>query len=85
MSNKNRENKDWVFKQIFKVAGMTTILLLGAIFFMLLYNSIAFFLKTNPVDFFTGFHWNPSGNQPYKYLRLHRPQIRHRQGSGLCM
>ena len=60
MNVKQRENRNWLFRQIFKAAGMSTILLLGGIFFMLFYNSIAFFLKINPIDFFTGFQWNPS-------------------------
>lgn len=54
MSIKQREKTDWIFKQLFKTAGITTILLLTGIFSMLLINSIAFFLKTSPVDFFTG-------------------------------
>jgi phosphate transport system permease protein len=40
-----------------------TIALLGGIFFMLVYNSVSFFLHIKPLDFFTGFQWNP-GNTP---------------------
>ena len=57
MSIKQREKTDWIFKQLFKTAGIKTILLLTGIFPILLINSIAFFLKTSPVDFFTGYQW----------------------------
>jgi phosphate transport system permease protein len=59
MSIKQRENKDWFFKKVFKGAGILTIILLGGIFFMLLYNSITFFLNSSPLDFFTGSQWDP--------------------------
>lgn len=61
-----REKIDWVFKQLFKATGLITILLLAGIFIMLIYNSIAFFLEVNPIDFFTGAQWTPS-NQDRKY------------------
>ncbi len=51
---------DTVFRYLFKSTGIITIALLGGIFFMLLYNSIAFFAHANPVDFFTGEQWNPT-------------------------
>jgi len=60
MSIRRRENIDWIFKQAFKATGLITILLLGGIFLMLLYNSIAFFFDIKPADFFTGSQWNPS-------------------------
>jgi len=56
---KKRERIDWLFKQLFKATGFVTIALLGGIFIMLLYNSIAFFLAVKPLDFFTGSQWNP--------------------------
>jgi phosphate transport system permease protein len=59
MSIKKREKVDWLFKQIFKATGLLCIVLLGGIFMMLLYNSVAFFIDTKPIDFFTGFQWNP--------------------------
>lgn len=59
MTIKKRETTDWVFKQVFKATGLITIALLGGIFLMLLYNSISFFIKVNPVDFFTGSQWDP--------------------------
>lgn len=40
---KKRERIDWLFKQLFKATGFVTIALLGGIFIMLMYNSIAFF------------------------------------------
>lgn len=61
MSIKKRENTDWVLKQVFKAAGLITIGLLGGIFIMPLYNSIAFFLDIKPLDFFTGSQWDPDG------------------------
>lgn len=63
MTLQKRENIDWVFKQAFKVAGLMTIALLGGIFFMLFYNSFAFFLHARPLDFFTGTHWAPDHSQ----------------------
>lgn len=59
MSIKKRENTDWILKQVFKAAGLITIGLLGGIFIMLLYNSIAFFADIKPFDFFTGSQWDP--------------------------
>jgi phosphate transport system permease protein len=50
---------------------MLTIALLGGIFVMLIYNSIAFFIHIKPADFFTGFQWNPgSVNVKYSILPL---------------
>jgi phosphate transport system permease protein len=59
MTIKKRENTDWLLKILFKATGLLTIGLLGGIFVMLLYNSIAFFAHSNPLDFFTGSQWNP--------------------------
>lgn len=61
MSIRSRERTDMIFRQIFKTAGLLTIALLAAIFFMLIYNSIAFFLEVKPLDFLTGSQWNPDG------------------------
>lgn len=66
MSIKKRERTDWFFKQAFKATGLLTIGLLGGIFAMLLYNSIAFFIDVHPLDFFTGSQWDP-GNANSKY------------------
>lgn len=59
MSIKKRENINRLFSFVFKTSGMLTILLLGGIFFMLLYNSIMFFSNIYPIDFFTGSQWDP--------------------------
>lgn len=69
MDIKKRENMDWFFKQAFKATGLLTICLLGGIFLMLLYNSFAFAMDIKPVDFFTGYQWNP-GNANGKYSIL---------------
>lgn len=58
-----REHIDWLLKQLFKTTGFVTIALLGGIFVMLLYNSIAFFLDVKPLDFFTGSQWNPENTK----------------------
>jgi phosphate transport system permease protein len=71
MSIKKRERIDWLFKQVFKTTGLATIALLGCIFFMLIYNSITFFVEVNPIDFFTGSQWDPdSSNNKYSVLPL---------------
>ena len=59
MTIKRREQTDLILKQLFKATGFITIVLLGGIFFMLLYNSIAFFIEVKPLDFLTGSQWNP--------------------------
>ncbi|NIJ52568.1 phosphate ABC transporter permease subunit PstC [Dyadobacter arcticus] len=71
MDVKKRENTDWLLKQLFKGTGMVTIVLLGGIFMMLIYNSIAFFAEVNPIDFFTGYQWDPgSVDRNYSILPL---------------
>lgn len=59
METSRREFYNSLFKVIFKATGLTTILLLGGIFFMLMYNSISFFAQVKPLDFFTGMQWDP--------------------------
>jgi phosphate transport system permease protein len=66
MNTKKRERTDWLLKIVFKSSGLLTIGLLGGIFIMLFYNSIAFFADIKPMDFFTGSQWNP-GNVNGKY------------------
>lgn len=68
MKKNKRDTKDWFFKQAFQIAGLATIALLGGIFFMLLYNSISFFARISPLDFFTGMQWDPENN--YSILPL---------------
>ena len=57
----SREKIDRISKIIFRTTGLLVILVLGGIFFMLLWNTFAFFLKVKPLDFITGTQWNPSG------------------------
>jgi phosphate transport system permease protein len=59
MNSKKREQIDRLFKIIFKGTGLVTIALLAGIFLMLFSNSILFFLKVSPIDFFTGSQWDP--------------------------
>ncbi|WP_373515794.1 phosphate ABC transporter permease subunit PstC [Persicitalea sp.] len=68
---RRRERTDWLLNRIFKATGLLTIAVLGGIFFMLLYNSVAFFLDIDPVDFFTGSQWKPGGESAgYSILPL---------------
>jgi len=57
-----RERTDYTAKLLVKTTGLVVIAILGGIFFMLLWNTIAFFLKVKPLDFITGTQWNPSGS-----------------------
>ncbi|MDR6563561.1 MULTISPECIES: phosphate ABC transporter permease subunit PstC [unclassified Arcicella] len=59
MTLQKREFIDSLARQLFKATGFITIALLGGIFMLLVYNSIAFFLEIKPLDFFTGSQWNP--------------------------
>jgi phosphate transport system permease protein len=68
MNTKKRELVDGLFKIIFKSTGLITIALLAGIFLMLFSNSIFFFLKASPVDFFTGSQWDPEAK--YSILPL---------------
>jgi phosphate transport system permease protein len=71
MGIRARELTDRLFKLLFKATGISVILLLGAIFFMLFYNSISFLLDVNPIDFFTGFQWDPGSiNSKYSIIPL---------------
>jgi phosphate transport system permease protein len=65
-----RENTDRFFSRLFRFTGLLTIALLAGIFFMLVYNSVSFFLNTEPIDFFTGFQWSPGNNGNYGILPL---------------
>jgi phosphate transport system permease protein len=59
MNLRKREQRDSVFRSLIKVSGLLVIALLAGIFFMLLYNGIAFFSHLGPLDFFTGNQWEP--------------------------
>ena len=61
MKLKNRERIDIMAKWLFKTTGLVVIAILGGILFMLLWNTMSFFLKIKPLDFITGTQWNPSG------------------------
>ncbi|ULQ54696.1 phosphate ABC transporter permease subunit PstC [Flavihumibacter fluvii] len=63
MEYKRRELLDIAFKHIFRTAGLLTLLILAGIFFMLIYNSIAFFLQSKPLDFITSSQWNPGSSK----------------------
>lgn len=71
MNIKRRERTDWIFKLVFRGTGLITIALLGGIFFMLLYNSVSFFIDIKPIDFFTGSQWDPeSAKSKYSIIPL---------------
>jgi phosphate transport system permease protein len=70
MGIKFRENTDKFFARLFKVTGLLTLVLLGAIFFMLAYNTISFFSDAEPLDFFTGSQWKPGIPGNYGILPL---------------
>lgn len=53
---------DRVIRLGVRATGFLIITVLGGIFFMLLWNTIAFFLRIKPLDFITGTQWNPSGD-----------------------
>jgi len=57
-----RENMDRTVRLLVKTTGFLIITVLGGIFFMLLWNTVAFFLQIKPLDFITGTQWNPSGD-----------------------
>ncbi len=62
MNLKSRIQIDRFFSLVFKISGLLTIALLAGIFFMLLYNSISFFMSIKPLDFFTGNQWDPENS-----------------------
>jgi phosphate transport system permease protein len=62
MNLNKREKIDYAARLIFRTTGLMVIAILGGIFFMLLWNTVAFFLKVKPLDFITGTQWNPSGS-----------------------
>lgn len=62
-NDSSRQQIDVNFRRFFKLTGLITITILGAILFMLLYNSIAFFTNQESLDFFTSSQWSP-GSKP---------------------
>lgn len=68
---KRRGRIDTIFRVVFQGAGLLTLALLGGIFVMLFYNTIAFFGDVAPLDFFTGSQWDPeSAKGTYSILPL---------------
>lgn len=57
-----RENIDRAVRLCVRATGFLVIAILGGIFFMLVWNTTAFFLQITPLDFITGTQWNPSGD-----------------------
>lgn len=68
----HRQITDNLFRKLFKTAGLLIIGILGSIFLLLMYNSIAFFLDFKPADFLTDSQWNPAhtGHAEYGILPL---------------
>lgn len=64
MKYKHRIWADYGARWIFKITGLLVLALLGGIFFMLMYNAVAFFAKVSPLDFITGNEWNPTAAEP---------------------
>src|SRR6476661_7486963 len=62
-----REKLDFIFKHIFRITGLLTIFILAGIFFMLIYNSVAFFLDIKPLDFITRTQWSPENSKNAQY------------------
>ncbi|MCL4641258.1 MULTISPECIES: phosphate ABC transporter permease subunit PstC [Olivibacter] len=56
-----KEKIDLLAKWLFRATGMLIIAILGGIFFMLLWNTVAFLIEVKPLDFITGTQWNPGG------------------------
>lgn len=64
MQYKQRIFIDTLAKGIFKSTGFLVLALLGGIFFMLMYNAVAFFFEVLPLDFISGSEWNPTAAKP---------------------
>jgi phosphate transport system permease protein len=62
-----REKFDHIFKHVFRTTGLLTIAILAGIFFMLIYNSVAFFLHSSPLDFITRTQWSPESSKAAQY------------------
>jgi phosphate transport system permease protein len=62
-----REKIDFVFRHLFRTTGLLTIAILAGIFLMLVYNSVGFFLKTEPIDFITRTQWSPGSDNDAEY------------------
>jgi phosphate transport system permease protein len=67
MTIESRQKLDFAFKHLFRTTGLLTIAVLAGILIMLLYNSIAFFLKIAPIDFITRTQWSPENYKNAEY------------------
>jgi phosphate ABC transporter permease protein PstC len=54
------KSKDWWIKNGLFVATLSTIVILGAVFYFLFSEALPAFTKINPIDFLTGRVWNPT-------------------------
>lgn len=57
---KNIKSKDWWIKNGLLIATLTTIIILGGIFYFLFSQALPAFTKINLIDFLTGHVWNPT-------------------------
>jgi phosphate transport system permease protein len=58
---------DKIVKQVFRTAGLLTIAVLGGIFLMLMWNTVAFFFHVAPIDFITKTQWAPANDSKAQY------------------
>jgi phosphate ABC transporter permease protein PstC len=56
----NVKKKDWWIKNGLFLVTLTTVIILGTIFFFLFGEALPAFTKINLIDFFTGHVWNPT-------------------------
>jgi phosphate transport system permease protein len=67
MNLSSRERINYLFKILFHFTGLLTLCILAGIFLMLMWNSIAFFIHSKSIDFFTDMQWSPENDQQAKY------------------
>ena len=63
----SRVQIDKILKYLFQMAGFSSILVLGGIFFMLLINGLLAFKDISIVEFFSSSIWSPSAYQQAQY------------------
>jgi len=56
----NIKKKDWWMKNGLFLVTLTTVIVLGTIFYFLFSEALPAFTRINPIDFFTGNVWNPT-------------------------
>jgi len=54
------KSKDWWIKNGLLVATLSTIVILGAVFYFLFSEALPAFVRINPIDFLSGEVWNPT-------------------------